>query len=102
MGAGKENWFQQRQEMSPLTNNSNGQRKQYPDPKESASLHLKAWRWGQIALAWVQIHILWFQYPCDVFLELENNPLPILGPATPPNFRLGLVVEVRIPLRPPV
>lgn len=38
-------------------------------------------------LARVQIHILWLQYPCDVFLELENNPLPILGPDTPPNFK---------------
>lgn len=42
MEAGKKNLFQQWQEMSPLTNDSNGQRRQYPDPKKSVSLHLKA------------------------------------------------------------
>lgn len=87
MGARKQTWFQQWQEMSPLTNDRNGQRRQYPDLKESAILHLMAGRWGQMALAQIQIHILWLQHPCDVFLELENNPLPILGPATPLDFK---------------
>lgn len=57
--AGEKNWFQQWQDISLLTNDSNGQKRQYPDPKESAGLHLMAWRWRKIILAWVQIHILW-------------------------------------------
>lgn len=73
MQAGKKKLLQQWQEISPLTNDSNGQRRQYPDPKESASLRLMAWRWGKITLAWVQINILWLQYSCNVFLKLENN-----------------------------
>lgn len=86
---GKKKLFQQWQEISPLTNDSNGQRRQYPDPKKSASLNLKAWRWGKITLAWVQILILWLQYSCNLFLKLENNSLLTLGPATPPNFVCG-------------
>lgn len=74
----------------PLANDSNGQRRQYPDPKESTSLCLMGWRWGKITLAWIQTHILWLQYSCNVFLKLENNSLLTLGPATPPNFMCGI------------
>lgn len=101
-GAGKANLFQQWQEMSPLTNNSNGQRRQYPEPKESASLHSMAWRWGQITWLEFKFTFCGFSIPVMCFWSWKITPFPFWVQTHHQILRVCLVVEDRILLRPPV